>query len=178
MGKLTSTPGSSEGNQNVLVATNGLREGSIVEVGNLAGELELLLGLDTSLLNEELGQTLKITTRLVVLGLVALSIEVLEGRETLDTESLSEITLSIGVNLCDLDLVLGVLVGVCKILPDRSEGLAMTTPGGEELDESGLAGLEDDVVKVGGEKFDDGRFSCNGGSKGAEHEALDENHIE
>jgi len=161
----------------MLVTTNGLGESSIIEVGNLAGHLKLLLGLDTSLFNNEVGQTLQITARLVFLRLCALSIEELEGRETLDTESLAKLALGVGIDLCNLD-VLGMFVGVCKILPNGSKLLAVTTPRSEELDEGGLAGLENDVVKVGGEQLDDGGFSCDGGGESAEHEALDENHIE
>lgn len=175
--ELTSTPGSSKGNKNVLVTANGLGEGSIVEVGNLAGHLKLLLGLDTSLLSNESGQALQVTAGLVLLGLCTLSIKELESRETLNSESLAELTMGVGVDLCNLDLALGRLVGVCKILPDGSKLLTMATPWGEEFDEGRLAGLENDVVKVGGEQFDDGGFSCNDGGEGAEHEALDENHV-
>jgi hypothetical protein len=175
--ELTSAPRSSKGNKDVLVTANSLGEGSIVEIGNLAGHLKLLLGLDTGLLSNEVGQAVQVTARLVLLGLCTLSIEELESRETLNLKSLAELTLGVGVDLCNLNLVLGVLVGVCKVLPDGSKLLAVTAPRSEEFDEGGLAGLENDVVKVGGEQFDDGGFSCDGGGEGAEHEALDENHV-
>jgi hypothetical protein len=161
----------------VLVTANGLGKGSVVEVRNLAGHLKLLLRLNTSLLSNVVGQALQITAGLVLLGLCALSIEELESRETLDSESLAKLTLGVGVDLCNLDLVLGMLVSVCKVLPDGCKLLAVAAPRGEKFDKGRLAGLENDVVKVGGEQFDDGGFSCDGGGEGTEHEALDENHV-
>lgn len=110
--KLTSAPRSGKSDENMLVATNGLGKCRIVEVGNLAGQLELLLGFYTGLLNDEIGQALKVAARLVILRFAALAIEELKGRETLDTKSLTELTLSVSVDLGDLDLVLCVLVGI------------------------------------------------------------------
>ena len=52
----------------------------------------------------------------------------------------------------------------------------MATPGGEELDEGGLAGLQDNLVEVVGDEIKDGGLGCHGGSQTGEHEALDENH--
>lgn len=41
----------------------------------------------------------------------------------------------------------------------------MAAPGGEELNESGLARLEDDIVKVGGAEVENGRCRSNGGEQ-------------
>ena len=132
-----------------MVLSNGLVESLIVQLSDVTGELELLLGLDATLLSDEGTQALQITTRLVIDRLIALSIKVLQGRETLNTESLAQRPLSVGVNLGDLDLVLGMFKCKGELLVDGSKSLAVSTPRGKEFDESRLAGLKNDLVKVG-----------------------------
>jgi hypothetical protein len=72
LGTHTSTPGRSKGNENVLVFSDLLLEGLVVEVHELAGKLALDLWLQARLLCDELAQALK---------LVALSIEPLDSGE-------------------------------------------------------------------------------------------------
>lgn len=171
----TSAPGSSESNKNVLVTANGVLEGSIGQVGNAAGRSELFLGLDTSLLGDEGGQSLEVTSTIVLCWLVTLAIEPLQCRETLDTKTLAQRPFGIGINLGNLD-ILGELEGVGELLIDRGKVLAMATPWGEELDEGGLPGLEDDFVEVARDKVEDGRLRRDNSREASEHEALEENH--
>ena len=105
---------------------------------DLAGHLQLSLGLNTGLLSDKLGQALEIASAVVIFGLIALSIEPLESRETLDTESLAKGLLGISVHLGDLDVLRG-RVDTSELLVDRCEGLAVAAPRGEEFDQSGLA---------------------------------------
>lgn len=67
----------------------------------------------------------------------------------------AELLVGVGVDFGDGDFV-RVLEGVAELLVDGREGLAVAAPGREELDERGLAGVEDDVVEVGGEEV----FDC------------------
>lgn len=71
----------------------------------------------------------------------------------------------IRVNLCNADLVAGVLEDGGKFLVYRGEVLAVTAPGGKELYEGRLAGLEDNIVEVGGAEVNDGRCRSNGGEQ-------------
>jgi hypothetical protein len=154
---LTSTPRGGEGDNDILVATNLGLEGLVVQHLDIAGSSGLLLLLEASLLRDKGGQTLKISAAVVVLGSVALSIEPFESREALDTESTAELLVGIGINLGDGDLVVCELECRGQLLVDGSQGLAVATPRGEELDQSGLSRLEDNVVKVLGDEVDDGR---------------------
>lgn len=150
--QLTSTPWRSESNQHILISTNNGLERSIVQHLNVADHL--LRGsatrLDAGLLGDECGQTVEITTAVVLLGLVALSIEPLDSREALDTEALAQRAVLIGVDLSDGDLVFGEGEGLGKLLVNWGEGLAVAAPGGEEFNQRGLAG-QDDFVEVGGD---------------------------
>lgn len=172
----TAAPGSSESNQDVLVATNGAADGGIVENADKARNRTLLPGLDASLLGDEARQALQVTSTLVVYRLLALAIEELEGGEALDTKALAQLSLSIGINLGDLNLVLRVLESGSKLLVNGGKGLAVAAPGRKELDEGRLAGLEDDIVEVGGDEVEDRGLGRNGSSQTGYHQALEEDH--
>lgn len=174
--KLTSTPRSSECNKDVLVTTNLLVESRVRQVSYGGRLLNLLLGLDTSLLGDEVGQTLQIPTTAVVGGCLALAIEELERGESLDAKPAAEALLGVGVDLGDLDLVLGGLEGGGELLVDGSQVLAVAAPWREELDERGLAGLQDELVEVIGDQVEDGGLGSHGGCQAGEHEALEKDH--
>jgi hypothetical protein len=144
----TSAPRGSEGNEDILVLSNLLLEALVVKEGDSAGELALDLGLDSCLLGDELGQALEVTTALVVLRLVALSVEPLQGGEPSNAKALAQGLVLIRIDLRDRDLASGVLETSGKLLVDRSEVLAMSAPRGEELDEGRLARLQDDFIEV------------------------------
>lgn len=173
--RLTSTPRCSECNQNVLVTTNLLAKCRIRQVSHRRGLLQLLLGLDASLLGDEVGQALQIPAAAVVDGFIALAIEELEGGESLDTESTAKFLLCIGVNLCDLD-VLGECEGAGEVLVDGGEVLAVAAPWCKELDKCWLAGLEDDAVEVIWDEVEDRGLGSYNGCQAGEHEALNEDH--
>lgn len=175
---LTSAPRSSEGNENVLVTANGLCKGLVGEHVNLAGQLKLLLGLDAGLVSDEVAQAGEVASRVVFRRLVALSIEELERGEALDAKSLSEVAFGIGIDLGDLDLVFGMLESTSKFLVDGSQGLAVSAPGGEELDKSGLARLENDIVEVARDQVNDSRLGGSRSCQGSEEKSLDQDHCE
>jgi hypothetical protein len=120
----------------------------VVEEGDSARELALDLGLEGRLLVDELIQTLEITAALVVLGLVALSIEPLQCRESSDAKALAQGLVLVGIDLCDRDLAGGALEPGSKLLVDGSEVLAVSAPRSEEFDKRGLARLQDDFIEV------------------------------
>jgi hypothetical protein len=60
------------------------------------------------------------------------------------------------IDLGNADLVSSVLEDGSKLFVNGGEVLAVAAPGSEELYESGLAGLKDDIVEVGGREVDDG----------------------
>ena len=68
----------------------------------------------------------------------------------------AELLVGVGVDFGDGDFV-AVLESVGELFVDGREGLAVAAPGRKELDERGLAGVEDDVVEVVGEEVFDGR---------------------
>lgn len=157
-GKRTSTPWGGEGNENMLVTANFLGEGRVREHDDAALGGGLLLGLDTGLLRDESREALEVTAAVVVARLIALAIEPLEGWKALNTEALSEISLGVGVDLGDLDLVICKLENVGQVLIDGGESLAVAAPRGEELDESRLARLQDDGVEVVWQEIEDCRL--------------------
>jgi len=67
----------------------------------------------------------------------------------------AELLVGVGIDFGDGDFV-RVLESAGELLVDWREGLAVAAPGREELDERGLAGVEDDVVEVAGEQV----FDC------------------
>lgn len=150
--QLTSTPRRSESNQHILISTNNSLERGIVQHLNIADHLlrASATRLDAGLLGDECGQTLEITAAVVLLRLIALSVEPLDSREALDTEALAQRAVLIGVNLGDGDLIFGEGEGLRKLLVNWGEGLAVAAPGGEEFDQRGLSG-QDDFVEVGGD---------------------------
>lgn len=130
-------------------------------MGNVAGLVGLLLlGLNTSLLNDKVGQAINITARVVLHRLLAFSIKELERGKSLDAESLSKVSLRVGIDLCDLDLVIGKLKGLGQLLVNGGKVLAVAAPGSEELDQCGLSG-EDELVKVGRDQIDNRRFGSH-----------------
>jgi len=155
-GKRTSAPWGSEGDEDVLVLSDLLLEALVIEEGNLAGQLALDLRLQAGLLCDELAQALEVTSAVVVGGLVALSIEPLERREARDAVVLAQGFVLVCVDLCDRDLVRGVLEHGGKLLVDGSEVLAVAAPRSEELYEGRLARLQHDIAKVGGGEVEDG----------------------
>lgn len=176
--QLTSTPRSSESNKNILLAANLLLESSIGQHLNRARRGLLRLGLDASLAVDESRQALKITAALVVLRGGALAIEPLEGREALNTPFPAELLVGVGVDFGDGDLVGLRLEGRGQLLVDGREGLAVAAPGREELDERGLAGVEDDVVEVVREEvLDGGRGRGAGDGEGRGDELRDADHF-
>jgi len=154
--QLTSTPRSGVSNKNILLAANLLLERSVGQHLDRARRGLLGLGLDASLAIDESGQALKIAAALVVLRGRALAIEPLEGREALHAPFPAELLVGVGVDFGDGDFVGLGLKGGCQLFVDGREGLAVAAPGREELDEGGLAGVEDDVVEVVGEEVLDG----------------------
>lgn len=153
--QLTSAPGRSESDQNILVTTNNSLERGVGQELNLASLLLRGTGLDASLLGDEGRQAVEITTTLVLLGLVTLSIEILNSGETLNTETLAQVAVRISVDLADGNLVLSEGKDTSKLLVDGGESLAVAAPRGEELNKRGLAGLQDDIVEVLGDEVDD-----------------------
>lgn len=93
----------------------------------------------------------------------------------MDTEPTAKFLLSIGVNLCDLD-VLGGGEGAGEVLVHWGEVLAVAAPWGEELDKCWLAGFENDAVEVVWDKVEDCGLGGYNGRQAGEHEALDEDH--
>lgn len=170
---LTSTPRGSEGNNDILVTANLGLEGLVVQHLNIAGDGGLLLLLEASFLGDEGRQALEVSAAVVVHRSVALSIEPLEGREALNTESTAELLVSISVNLSDGDLVLCEFERRSQLLVDRGKILAVTAPWSEELDQSRLSRLENDVVEVLGDEVDDGRSgrSANQGERSNQSES-------
>ena len=158
----------------MLVATNLGGESLIVQKENTAGGFSLLPGLDARLVADKGAQPLQIPSTLVIGRGVARAIEPLERGEALDAKPLSQRLLGVGVDLCDLDLVLGELKDAGELLVDGGEVLAVAAPGCEELDERGLSGLEDDVVEVVGDQVDDGRLGGDCCRQAGEHEAFEE----
>lgn len=145
---LTSAPRRSESNQHILVATNGRLPRRLSQHLDLTRLLLWSTRLNARLLRNERRQALQIPTTFVVLGLVTLAIEPLQGRESLDTKSLSKISMFVRINLSHSHLVLGELESLSELLIDGCEVLAVATPRGEEFNKSGLSGLEDDIVEV------------------------------
>ena len=131
--RLTSAPRSSKSNESVLFATNGFLEDLVGKHINWAWHLKLALGLDASLLSDEVGQAVQIASTIVVDRLIALSIKKLECGESLNTESLSKGLLGIGVDLGNLN-VLGGCKDTGELLVDGSKVLAVATPGSREGD--------------------------------------------
>jgi hypothetical protein len=164
----TSAPRRSEGNKYILVLSNPLLEALVVKVGDSAGQLALCLRLDRGLLGDELAQALEITATLVVLRLVALSIEPLQCGESSDAKALAQRLVLICIDLRDRDLASGVLETGSELLVDGGEVLAMTAPRSEELDEGRLARLQDDFIEVLGCELDDGGCGRRSGGKGGE----------
>ena len=116
-------------------------------------------------------QTVEIPPALVVLGRVALAVEPFQRREAGHAELAAQVLVAVGVDLGDLDLVLGELVRVGELVVHRRQVLAVAAPGREELDERGFAGFEDDRVEVGRVEVEDSR--CGGGCYGeGRHEDL------
>lgn len=64
----------------------------------------------------------------------------------------AELLVGVGIDFGDGDLVRSVLESGAELLVDGREGLAVAAPGREELNESGLAGVEDDVIEVVGQQ--------------------------
>lgn len=153
---LTSTPRRSESNKHILLPTDLLLESRIGQHLHVALLLLLRLDLHARLARDEGDQALQVAAALVVVDLAVL--EPLQGGEALHAMLAAEVLVGVGVDLGDGELV-RVLEGVGQLLVDGREGLAVAAPGREELDERGLAGVEDDVVEVGGEEV----FDCRGG---------------
>jgi hypothetical protein len=164
----TSAPGGSEGNQDILVLSDLLLEALVIKEGDGAGELALDLGLDSCLLGDELGQALEITAALVVLGLVALSIEPLQCREPSHAEALAQGLVLVRIDLGDRDLTSRVLENAGELFVDGSEVLAVATPRGEEFDKGRLARLQDNFIEVLGCEVDNGGRGRWSGGKGRE----------
>ena len=150
---LTSTPRRSESNKHILLPTDLLLESRIGQHLHVALLLLLRLHLQARLARDECNQALQIPSALVVIDLAVL--EPLQRGEALHAMLAAELLVGVGVDLGDGDLVC-VLEGVAQLLVDGREGLAVAAPGREELDERGLAGVEDDVVEVGREEV----FDC------------------
>lgn len=161
----TSAPGRSESDKNILVLSNLLLEALVVQVGDSAGQLALGLGLDGRLLRDELGQALEITAALVVLRLVALSVEPLQCGESRNAEALAQGLVLIRINLRDGDLASGVLEAGSELLVDGREVLAVAAPRGEEFDKGGLARLQNDFIEVLGCEVDNGGCGSKGGEQ-------------
>jgi hypothetical protein len=154
--ELTSTPRRSESNKHVLLASNLLLERRVVQHLNVAGSGFLRLGFHASLLLHESSQALEIAAALIVLDFAIR--EPLQRREALHAVLAAELFVGVGIDFGDGHFV-RVLESAGELLVDGREGLAMPAPGGEELDESGFARVEDDVVEVVGEQV----LDCRGG---------------
>ena len=112
----------------MLVATNFFVEISVRQNLDKRGLLGLLLRLNTSLVGNEALQRLKVTAAAVVHRVLALAIEKLECREALYAKLATEVLLSVGVDLGDLDLALGVLEARRQLYVDGSQVLAVAAP--------------------------------------------------
>src|ERR1700761_9166627 len=99
---LTSTPRSGKCNQYILIAANRLIELLVVEHLNLAWCLACPY-FQSSLLSNEPSQAIQITSTIVVYWLFTLSVKPLQGWESLNAESLSEIFVSVSIDLGDDD---------------------------------------------------------------------------
>lgn len=173
--RLTSAPRCSKCNQYIFFTANLLVKGLICQEVYSRRLLQLSLGLDPSLLSDEVGQTLQIPAAAVVGGSVALAVEKLEGWESLDTEPTAEFLLGIGVNLCDLDVLRG-CEGAGEFLVNGGEVLAVAAPWSKELDKRGLARLQDDAVEVVWDEVEYRGLGGHGGCQAGEHKALEEDH--
>jgi len=160
----------------MLITADGLLECRIGKENDIAGSGSLLSGPDTSLLRDEGRESIQVTAAIVLCRLLALAIEPFQRGEALNPKALAQRLLGIGIDLGDLDLV-GKLKGLCELLVNGGKVLAMPAPGGEELDESWLSGLQDDIVEVFGNEVKDGRFGGSNSREAREHEALDEDHV-
>lgn len=168
----TSAPRGRKGHENMLITANFLIKSRVTQHNNSARGFLGLLGPDARLLGDEAGQALNVAAAIVFLGRVARAVEPLQGRKALDFESFTQFSLGVGVDLGDLDFVLLVFERESQLLVHGSEVLAMTTPRGKELNESGLARLIDNTVEIGWEKVDNGRPGSSGSCKSSDDESL------
>eukprot|EP00043_Microstomoeca_roanoka_P017646 m.184954 g.184954 ORF g.184954 m.184954 type:complete len:384 (-) comp16677_c6_seq3:27-1178(-) len=142
-------------------ASTLLREGlgEFVQISNTTGSLvkgTTSKSLSTSLLIDKLDEISLGTTRVVVLAILVGLREPLESRETSNVVARRNCAVLVSVHLSN-DNVLFVLVGGANLLVGWSQGLAMTTPGGEKLNKHILALIHYNTVKVGLIKFNDVR---------------------
>ena len=156
MGRLTAAPWRSKCNQNVLVAANLLLEGGVRQCLDVRGCLLWAFGFNASFFGDKLCQRLEISATLVVFRLRAwFAIEPFQCWEALDAEALAQALVVVGIDVGDRDLVAGTGEGVGELFVDGGEVLAVATPRGEELDESGLVGFVDDLVEIGRNEVED-----------------------
>jgi len=149
----------------MFVTTDGLVELLVIEHLDLTRCLWAKFLLQTGLFGDVGGQTIYISGALVIHWGITLSIEPFQRGETLNAVSFSNVSVGIGIDFGDSNLVLcvGELVG--EFFVNRGEGLAMscilvsflddgrslgvhTTPIGVELHKSRFSRLENDIVKV------------------------------
>jgi hypothetical protein len=108
-GILTTTPRRSKSHKHTLVPTNNLCKLGIIKHLNSTWCLNSSLYLDSRLLSDESRQTVQISSSVVILWVVASSIEPLQCWETLDSELASEGFVFVCVYFGDDEFVLGVL---------------------------------------------------------------------
>jgi hypothetical protein len=107
-----------------------------------------------TVLGDEGGEVLNSAGTAVLDGLtLAVGGEELDGRETLD---LVGNVVGGGINLGDGDLVRVGLEQLTELLVLGSKGLAVTAPGGVELNQNILVGVHDNLVVVLGDNDGDG----------------------
>ena len=152
----TSTPWRSESDKNILVTVDSLLEVGVGQHLDAALCGLCLFWLDAGLLRNECLQTLEISAAVVVDWFRTLAIEPLESRESLDAKAATKLLVLVRIDLGDYQLVFLRLECTGQFIVNGGQSLAVTAPWSEELDESGLARLEDNVVKVGREEVKNG----------------------
>jgi hypothetical protein len=108
-GILTTTPRRSKCHKHTLFPTNNLRKFGIVKHLNSTWCLDSSLYLYSGLLSDESRQAVQISSSIIILWVLASSIEPLQCWETLDSEFASEGFVFVCVYFGDDELVLGML---------------------------------------------------------------------
>lgn len=108
------------------VHDDGIKVG---RVEDLDGRDDLFdTAVDTRLVGDEAGKVLEITASVVVFRGGRSFGEPLQSGETLDTKTSAEVPVSVGVDLCNDDLVLGMGESFSELLVSRGQVLAVATP--------------------------------------------------
>jgi hypothetical protein len=135
----------------ILDETNRLLEATLSGAGS------------SGLLVNKLDEVSEIATTLITITLLVRLGEELQSGESRNVVLGGNVTVSISINLGNNDALLGLEDGT-ELVPNGSEGLAVSAPGSIELNKDILIGI-DNLIKVGGSQDDDiGRRSAGLGA--------------